>query len=98
MKSGEATTPNPLSVKLNKKVFQPQIDKRLQGDPALGMLGKHKLQVTEQGLTVMTSVNSSFQTWAGVHSIQEDDQYIFIYTTPISAHIIPKRAFNTPLE
>jgi hypothetical protein len=36
------------------------------------------------------------RTVYGVDSIEQSPDYIFIYTTPSAAHIIPKRAFRDP--
>jgi hypothetical protein len=33
-------------------------------------------------------------SWAGVHRIEQNPHYIFIYTSPAAAHMIPKRALR----
>jgi hypothetical protein len=62
--------------------------------PGRGQLGKHRVVLTEDGLVETTAVGESRTSWAGVHRIEQNSQYIFIYTSPAMAHVIPKRAFR----
>jgi YcxB-like protein len=62
--------------------------------PGRGQLGTHKVILNEAGLVESTAVGESRCLWAGVDRIEHDQQYIYIYTAPHAAHIIPKRAFN----
>jgi hypothetical protein len=66
--------------------------------PGRGLLGRHRIVATEEGLTESTPVGESRTSWAGVDRIEEDPRYIFIYTSVAAAHIIPKRAFSDPQE
>jgi hypothetical protein len=50
--------------------------------------------LNEAGLVESTAVGESRCSWAGVDRVEHDQQYIYIYTAPHAAHIIPKRAFN----
>ena len=63
--------------------------------PERGQLGAHKICLSEAGLVESTVVGESRTSWAGVDRIEQDQEYIFIYTAPLAAHIIPKRAFRT---
>src|SRR5215208_1343974 len=65
-----------------------------QEKPGRGQLGRHKLVVTESGVVESTAVGESRTSWAGVDRIEQNPQYIFIYTSPAAAHVIPKRAFR----
>jgi YcxB-like protein len=58
-----------------------------------GQLGTHTIALSEQGLVERTAVGESRTSWAGVDRVEQNDDYIFIYTSPIAAHLIPKRAF-----
>ena len=59
-----------------------------------GLLGNHQLKFMEDGL-VDTSANKETKvTWAGITSIQEDDGYIFLYNSSVSAYILPKRELD----
>lgn len=66
--------------------------------PGRGQLGSHKIVLNEQGLVESTAVGESRTSWAGVDRIEQDREYIFIYTAPNAAHVIPKRSFNSVHE
>ena len=46
-------------------------------------------------LAEITDVNENRHSWKGVDRIEENQDYIFIFTSPSNAHIIPKRFFNS---
>jgi hypothetical protein len=62
--------------------------------PGRGQLGRHKVVLSEDGVVESTAVGESRTSWAGVHRIEQNPQYIFIYTSAVAAHVIPKRAFR----
>lgn len=62
--------------------------------PEKGQLGKHRIVLNEDGVVESTAVGESRTSWAGVERIEQSPDYIFIYTSPVAAHIIPKRAFG----
>ncbi|HEX6624157.1 MAG TPA: YcxB family protein [Pyrinomonadaceae bacterium] len=66
--------------------------------PDKGQLGVHRIALTETGLVERTAVGESRVTWAGVDRVEQNEEYVFIYTAPSAAHIIPKRAFGSPRE
>jgi YcxB-like protein len=66
--------------------------------PDKGHLGRHTLVVSQHGVVESTAVGESRTAWGGVDRIEQDPHYIFIYTSPAAAHIIPKRAFREPEE
>jgi tetratricopeptide (TPR) repeat protein len=59
-----------------------------------GLLGRHTLKLDEAGLLESTAVGESRTLWAAVDRVEQNGEYIFIYTQPIAAHIVPKRAFD----
>jgi len=59
-----------------------------------GQLGKHRILVNEDGVIESTAVGESRTSWAGVDRIEQNPDYIFIYTSPSAAHLIPKREFR----
>jgi hypothetical protein len=63
-----------------------------------GQLGKHRLAMSEDGILESTAVGESRISWAGVDRVEQNSDYIFIYTSPAAAHMIPKRAFRDPQE
>jgi hypothetical protein len=66
--------------------------------PDRGQLGRHRLILGEDGLIETTAVNESRTAWAGVDRVEQNPDYIFIYVTPATAHVIPKRAFGDSQE
>jgi len=66
--------------------------------PGRGQLGAHKISLNEAGLVERTAVNESRHSWTGVDRVEHDQKYIYIYTAPHAALIIPKRAFSTLQE
>ena len=64
--------------------------------PDRGQLGRHRIVLSDDGVTESTAVNESRTSWAGVDRVEESPDYIFIYTSPAGAHVIPKRAFGDP--
>ena len=63
-----------------------------------GVLGKHTIVIEPSGVTEKGSVSESKSAWSGVEKIEEDSQYVYIFTSPLQAHVIPKRAFRTREE
>ena len=61
--------------------------------PDKGQLGKHRLVLDETGLLETTAVGESRTSWAGVHRVEQNPDYIFIYIAPAAAHVVPRRAF-----
>jgi len=66
--------------------------------PDRGQLGRHRVVLGEDGLVESTAVNESRTAWAGVDRVEQSPDYIFIYISPATAHVIPKRAFSDPQE
>lgn len=60
-----------------------------------GVLGEHLIKFEEDYLVEITDVNQTKQSWKGVDKIEENQNYIFIFISPLNAHIIPKRFFDT---
>jgi hypothetical protein len=59
-----------------------------------GVLGKHTIEISEQGIQETTEVNQSFFTWTGIYSIEYNNSYIYVFTGPTSAYVIPKSSFS----
>ncbi|PAB61076.1 YcxB family protein [Anaeromicrobium sediminis] len=63
-----------------------------------GILGKHTIEVSEEGITEKTYYCSRFHIWNSVKNIEMTEEYIFIFLSEIQAYPIPKRAFKTENE
>jgi hypothetical protein len=72
--------------------------KAYSGTRSKGVLGKHTVVIEPGGVTEKASVSESKSTWSGVEKIEDDNQYIYIFTSPLQAHVIPKRAFGSREE
>jgi hypothetical protein len=66
--------------------------------PGKGQVGRHRVVLNEGGVVESTAVGESRTSWAGVDRIEQNPEYIFIYTSPVAAHVIPKRAFRDKQE
>ena len=62
--------------------------------PGRGHIGRHHLLLGEDSVVERTAVNESRTSWTGVDRVEQNADYIFLYTTPSSAHVVPKRAFG----
>lgn len=79
-----------------KRQMRREILKLVQEEkPDRGQLGSHKISLTETELVETTHVGQSLTKWAGVDRVEQNDDYIFIYTTPHAAFIVPKRSFDS---
>jgi hypothetical protein len=67
-------------------------------NPGKGQLGSHRVVLSEDGVVEKTAVGESRTSWAGVDRIEQNPEYVYIYTSPASAHVIPKRAFRNMQE
>ena len=63
-----------------------------------GLLGRHTITLTPDGLREQTDVNDQRALWQGIQRIEANGDYIFIYMQPNAAHVIPRRAFPSPEE
>lgn len=59
------------------------------------IVGPHRLVIDDSGITEETAVNRSTNSWRGIHKINVTRKYIWVYTTPMNLHMIPRRAFPT---
>ncbi|OCT13349.1 hypothetical protein A8709_03610 [Paenibacillus pectinilyticus] len=63
-----------------------------------GILGERRVEINEIGIHQLSSVSQSSYKWSGVRSINQNDEYIYIFVDTIMAYIIPKRSFVTEKE
>lgn len=61
-----------------------------------GQFGKHEIEISADAVTERTAHDQSRHSWAVIERVTENDSYIFIYTQPTAAHVIPKDAFQSP--
>ncbi len=58
------------------------------------VLTEHEVTLTEEGVSESTPFGTTFTTWAGITAIRETRRHLLLYTSPNSAHVIPKAAFG----
>jgi hypothetical protein len=63
--------------------------------PNKGQLGRHKLVLNAGDQVESTAVGESRTLWQGVDCVEQDRDYIFIYTQPHGRIPRPERAFNS---
>jgi hypothetical protein len=52
---------------------------------------RHTVTISSEGLTEKTAETNSFQTWKSISNVAFTPDYIFVYNTPATAHVIPLR-------
>jgi hypothetical protein len=58
-----------------------------------GLFGPHSLELTPEGIHETTAVSTSTYAWTGIERIADDDSHLYLYVSPTSAYVVPKRAF-----
>jgi hypothetical protein len=59
------------------------------------LLGKHRLAIGPNGLRTVNEHHESTVRWSGVERIAQDDDYLFVYVSAMSAYIVPRCAFSS---
>ena len=58
-----------------------------------GVVGRHVLEISEQGLVERTDFNETLHKWSSICRIFSLFGYVYIYVSDSNAHQIPKRSF-----
>lgn len=53
---------------------------------------EHTVTIDEQTIAEQTSHDATTSKWSGIHRVIRAPKHLFIYLTPTSAHVIPRRA------
>ncbi|MFS0575160.1 YcxB family protein [Sporosarcina sp. 179-K 3D1 HS] len=56
-----------------------------------GLLGDHKMMMTDEGIVDTTSIGETRVSWSGITQWKEDAHYFYLYNSAVSAYILPKR-------
>lgn len=59
-----------------------------------GILGKHTMIFTEQGLREIGPRGETSVSWAGIEKVQEDQSNIYLYNSGATAFIVPKKELD----
>lgn len=68
-----------------------QVSKMLKGGKNEGLVGEHSMKMNKAGIHDQTTVGETNVQWIEVKNLIEDADYFYIYTSTVSAYIIPKR-------
>jgi len=60
-----------------------------------GLLGEHKMMLTEEGIIDTTANGETKVNWSGIESYKEDNDYFYLYNSSVSAYILPKRKLDS---
>jgi len=63
-----------------------------------GQFGTHEIEISADAVTEQTAHDQSKHSWTVIERVAENAFYIFIYTQPTAAHVIPKVAFPSPAQ
>lgn len=81
-----------------KRVVSKRISKMLDEGENKGLLGKQELSLMDDGILVSNEYKESKTKWNSIDNILVTDDYILVYVSAISAHIIPTRIFNNQAD
>ncbi|WP_157964165.1 YcxB family protein [Exiguobacterium sp. TNDT2] len=59
-----------------------------------GMIGPHTMNLDEDGLRDVNEFGETRASWAGIKEVVEEDDYVYLYNSSVSAHILPKRGLD----
>jgi hypothetical protein len=59
-----------------------------------GLVGRHVLEITNEGLIERTEFNQSLNRWTGMRKILSSPYYLYIYVSDSNFHMVPKRCFD----
>lgn len=59
-----------------------------------GVVGRHVLEITEQGLVERTDCNEALHRWPSICRILTLGGYLYIYVSDDNSHQVPKRCFS----
>jgi len=62
------------------------------------ILGEKTYILLDDGLKQISEYGESFTKWIGIKSLEENENYLFIFVDKIAAYVIPKRYFSDKSE
>ncbi len=58
----------------------------------------HTIDISPEWLSAKTSMSESKHSWQTIYSLEEDTDYLYLFITKRSPHLVPKRAFTSPAQ
>ncbi|MBI9055469.1 MAG: YcxB family protein [Bacteroidales bacterium] len=62
------------------------------------ILGEKTYLLLEDGLKQVSESGESFIKWIGIKSLEENENYLFVFVDKIAAYVIPKKFFADTSE
>ena len=62
------------------------------------LFNQRTLVLTDEGITETSSIGESHIRWDKINHLEETEDYLYIYVSSVSAHIVPKRVFKNSNE
>lgn len=62
------------------------------------LFNQRTLVLTDEGITETSSIGESHIRWDKINHLEETEDYLYIYVSSVSAHIVPKRVFENLSE
>lgn len=62
------------------------------------LFNQRTLVLTDDGITETSSIGESQIRWDKINHLEETEDYLYIYVSSVSAHIVPKRVFENLSE
>lgn len=59
-----------------------------------GLLGEHQMTFSEKSIVDSTSKGKTKMEWTNIKKLEENDDYFYIYSSPVIAYILPKKAVS----
>lgn len=56
-----------------------------------GMIGPHTMELDKSGLCDQNAYGETRVSWSGIKEIVEEEEYLYLYNSSVSAYILPKR-------
>ena len=75
-----------------------RVKKMLNEGSNENILNRRKIILSDEGILEKSLIGESNVSWNQVDKVEESNEYIYIYISSISAHIIPKRIFKDENE
>jgi hypothetical protein len=71
-----------------------QVRKMLQEGGTGSVIGERTVELSEEYLIDRGAYGESKVRWSNVERVEQTEDHLFLYTSAICAHIIPRRAFR----
>lgn len=68
-----------------------QVRKMITEGKNEGLLGDHLMTISEEGVHDENPKGETKVSWSGIQDLKENEHYLYLYNSAVSAYILPKR-------